>query len=504
MGEANKPVSTAKAVNKHKAAVNAARKAKTRRIVITVAAIVVALVILVPLGMIANGSVFRFINVATVGNEKFSVVDYNYFYNTAYMNTYSDISSTYGDYASYILDSEKGLDEQNYSEDQTWAEYFEETALNSMKEAAALYDEAQKEGFTLSDEQKDELEATKTNMKTYAALYGYSVDGYLNAMYGNGMNQKAFNRCMELSYIAQCYAESVQDGMTYTQDELQAEYEKDTSVYDTVDFNYYMVKVDSAAEDEDAAKEAAKKVADQMVAEVKDSASFEEFVRANCAESEQETYAEDGSTLQRYKSKSYVSSADYGDWLFDSARQAGDIQAFETDSGYQVILFAAREDTHYNTVDVRHILISPEAAEDAEEVTDADWETAKEKAEALLEEWKSGDATEDSFAALVADNTDDSGSVNNGGLYTDVYKGQMVDEFNDWCFDEARQSGDTAIVETSYGYHIMYFVGECEEYWTMQLTSVLKSADYSAWETEKLDGYTLNVNESTLKYGRHD
>ena len=504
MGEANKPVGTANAVNKRKAALNAAHKAKTRKVVITIAAVVVALAILVPLGMIANGSIFRLINVAKVGNEKFSVVDYNYFYNTAYMNTYSEISSTYGDYASYILDGQKPLDEQNYSEEETWAEHFEETALNSMKEAAMLYDEAQKEGFTLSEEQKAELEASKESVKTAASLYGFSLNGYLNAMYGNGMNRKTFDRCMDLSYTAQCYAQSVQDGMTYTQDELQAEYEKDTSLYDTVDFNYYMVKVDSEAEDKDAAKADAKKVADKMVAEVKDSAAFEKFVRENCAESEQETYAEDGSTLQRYKTKSYVSSADYGEWLFDSARKAGDMQAFETDSGYQVVLFVAREDTHYNTVDVRHILITPEAAEGAEEVTDADWKAAKEKAEGLLEQWKSGDATEDSFAALVAENSDDTGSKDNGGLYADVYKGQMVDEFNDWCFDKARKSGDTAIVETDYGYHVMYFVGECEEYWTMQLTSAMKSAAYTAWETEKLEGYTLDVNESTLKYGRHD
>ena len=34
----------------------------------------------------------------------------------------------------------------------------------------------------------------------------------------------------------------------------------------------------------------------------------------------------------------------------------------------------------------------------------------------------------------------------------------MVTEFNDWCFDESRQPGDHGIVETSYGYHLMYFV----------------------------------------------
>lgn len=41
--------------------------------------------------------------------------------------------------------------------------------------------------------------------------------------------------------------------------------------------------------------------------------------------------------------------------------------------------------------------------------------------------------------------------------------GQMVDSFDAWCFDEARQPGDTGIVKTDYGYHVMYFVSKGEE-----------------------------------------
>jgi len=34
----------------------------------------------------------------------------------------------------------------------------------------------------------------------------------------------------------------------------------------------------------------------------------------------------------------------------------------------------------------------------------------------------------------------------------------MVKNFNDWCFDPNRQVGDTGIVQTDFGYHIIYFV----------------------------------------------
>ena len=64
---------------------------------------------------------------------------------------------------------------------------------------------------------------------------------------------------------------------------------------------------------------------------------------------------------------------------------------------------------------------------------------------------------------MANENSEDPGSNTNGGLYEDVYPGQMVDSFDAWCFDEARQPGDTGIVKTDYGYHVMYFVSKGEE-----------------------------------------
>jgi len=115
-------------------------------------------------------------------------------------------------------------------------------------------------------------------------------------------------------------------------------------------------------------------------------------------------------------------------------------------------------------LDVRHILVQPEGAEiDASTghvtATDAQWEACRQAAQELLDGWAAGDATEDTFAALVAEHSVDPGSAQNGGLYTAVGKGQMVEAFDTWMFDESRQTGDTGLVKTEFGYHIMYFVG---------------------------------------------
>ena len=114
-------------------------------------------------------------------------------------------------------------------------------------------------------------------------------------------------------------------------------------------------------------------------------------------------------------------------------------------------------------VNVRHILIMPKTAEEGADPTDEEKNAAKTKAEELLAEFLK-DPTEDHFAELAKENTEDPGSKENGGLYEDVYPGQMVETFNDWCFDAARKPGDTDIVETSYGYHVMYFVKTSENY----------------------------------------
>jgi len=48
----------------------------------------------------------------------------------------------------------------------------------------------------------------------------------------------------------------------------------------------------------------------------------------------------------------------------------------------------------------------------------------------------------------------------------------MVPEFNDWCFDASRAYGDTGLVKTTYGYHVMYFVGS-EEVWIANVRDTL-------------------------------
>lgn len=113
-----------------------------------------------------------------------------------------------------------------------------------------------------------------------------------------------------------------------------------------------------------------------------------------------------------------------------------------------------------NNVTVRHILIEP-AKDEEGNVVENGMEDALAQIQAVQAEWET-DPTEEHFAELVPTYSADPGSLETGGLYEDFGTNEMVAEFSDWCFDQSRQPGDVDIVETEYGYHLIYFVEQTE------------------------------------------
>ena len=155
------------------------------------------------------------------------------------------------------------------------------------------------------------------------------------------------------------------------------------------------------------------------------------------------------------------------------------------------------------TVDVRHVLIMPEGATSAnirtETFSDEAWAWAEAKAQELLDGWKAGEATEDTFAQLANENSADSDGTD-GGLYTGVTQGQMVETFDAWCFDEARAYGDVDIVKTEYGYHIMFFVGS-EFTWKGYAESDFISEKVQAKVTAITDKFPMAVEFDKIVLG---
>ncbi|MGN1162060.1 MAG: peptidylprolyl isomerase [Candidatus Fimenecus sp.] len=109
---------------------------------------------------------------------------------------------------------------------------------------------------------------------------------------------------------------------------------------------------------------------------------------------------------------------------------------------------------------VRHILVKfPEDDEGRiiQNLTDGQKAEYKARAQAILDEYRQN-PTEANFAALAVEKSEDTGSAADGGLIDGIAKdSSYVTNFLNWSTDASRKPGDTGIIETEYGYHVMYF-----------------------------------------------
>lgn len=142
---------------------------------------------------------------------------------------------------------------------------------------------------------------------------------------------------------------------------------------------------------------------------------------------------------------------------------------FEADgNGYYVYYFIATSDNDYATVNARQILVSVTNDTDSDgdgtndTISDEAWQTAKNKADELLQQWRDGDATEDSFGELAKTSSADSTTSTNGGLVENLSHNNFGDERDAWCYDTQRKPGDCEIIKTDSGYAILYYVGPGE------------------------------------------
>ena len=388
----------------------------------------------------------------TIDGEDFSVNDVAYYYGSIY-NTFANNGSSFG------FDSSKSAREQQYTEGKTWHDYFLESALDYMKESVAVAHAAEAAGFD-GAEQMDSAEQSNLSMvDLYASYSGATRAQYLTAMFGKYMTEEAFVRCVRRNALASAYQQSYSDSLTYSAADLQAAYDEDPDAYCSVDTTG--LSSDATDAEKSAAMEEAKAKAEAVLAAYAEGRSFEES-------------AGDGTYTHLAHADRSVTS-DMLTWAFAADRAEGDTTVAEQSSGYVAVLFHSRSRDDYHPVTVRHILV-------------ADEQTA---ADIYSQFNNTGDKTENEFATLAATKSTVSGTASNGGLVSNMRKGAYVQPFEDWSFDPSRQSGDTGIVESEYGFHVMYFVETNElPYWENKATNTLKSSAVNDSYDAITDGVT--------------
>lgn len=471
---------------------NEQKKAEKKSRILYTSIAVVFVVVALGLFVWKSGIFQKNATAVSIDGEKYTAADVSFYSRSIYTYYYNYCQSVYGSgsYVSYFLT----------------ADTLKEAAVQNLTETVNLYNAAIKAGYEKTEEDQQTIDSAVESMESAAKANNYSKANYLKALYGNTMTEKVFLKNLEMSTIATSYGQQVKADFSYTVADLESYFNENENNFRYCDYEQFFVSSSADTVDEngntvEASEEDAKAAVEAAAATAQ--AVLEKFQAGEelKALSESEEYKDLG-TYSHNESGSY-SESDLMKWLFDKSRKDNDSTVITVEgSGSYVLVFHSCTRNDYNTVDVRHILVEVDKSglDASSDTYDADLsklqDEAKVKAQALLDEWKAGDATAESFGALADANSSDSSA---GGLYEKVYKGQMVTEFNDWIFDPARKSGDTGLVLTTYGYHVMYFVGENVPYWQVQVESAKRSADYNNWYDALCENQTVEQG-SGMKY----
>lgn len=429
-----------------------------------------------------------------INGEEVNKVEFDYAYNTSKNNYITQ----YGSYLSYFgLDTSKDLSTQMYSDTLTWQDYFEQNAVESLKQNKALMAEAKAAGFTYDT--TDEYNTFKETIKTSAAAAGVSDKEYVRSIYGSYATMGRIEEYVKNDMVMNAYYQKLQEDNAPSDDEIQSYYEENKATYDSVDYRLTTIEADLPTEPTELADPVEETAADTTgttdgttaADSTQDTAyqpSDAEIAKAMedakvLADDAEQTVAKDGEAHENEKK----SSVNYmiSDWLFDDARKAGDTTVITNDNShcYYVVAFEKRYLDETPSADVRVII-----------------PTEDKTGEEILEEWKNGAATEDSFAELCKKYTQDTSAVENGGLFEQVTKTGMTEELSNWIFDSSRQAGDTVAITVSDTTYVLYYIGQDQPEWKINIKNTLVSDTMSQHVQDITADVTVEDPKGKLNY----
>lgn len=479
----------------------AAEKKAARKWKVYGIATIVVVVLIAALLFWDSGIIQRRATAVTVGENKYSAAEMDYYYYSIYDNMYA--------YASYYgLDTSKSVKDQEIYEGTTWYQYLCDNAKDSLTNVATLAQEAKAAGYEMTDESRAKVEDEIQKTKDAASSNGVSYSYYLKRMFGRLMTPSIYKKVLTEYEYAYSFEDYKTESFEISEADIQGYYEENKNSIDTYDFVCYKVDAMPGDTDEDgnditptekdytAAAKDAKALADDLLAEVKaDAMEDSELVS--------DERVSDFSDL----SASSFSNYSFGEWLSDKARKAGDAAVLEDTTEvaldetsdektevvncYYVTLFNDRSLDEYYAGSMRTVLVEAEASDGT-----ADYGAALAEAEKLKQQFESNGATEDAFIALTEDSEDaeaeadsseeaeDTGSITTTPhFYESTSKGILSEALEGWMFD-GRKSGDVEILQDTEaeGYQLVYFVGYDDEYsWRKSARSTLQSKLYSKW-----------------------
>lgn len=452
-----------------------------------------------------NGSFMRGKNVVSSKDFKINACMAQYLYNSSIKNFAESNASSL---SQLKLDTTEDLSQQvcAYDKEISWHDYFVNNTKNQLEEIVVMAQAAKNEGMKL---QKTDINYIEESMKMFESLAeedGLTAEEYVDENYGTEVSLQDIRECIETTQLASNYKTKCDESFTYTDKEIEGYWGENKNTFFTCDYMCFVVSTGATGKESAAELELLKKEAKKQAQELCKANNYTDFKNnltkyfekalkaADSSLSDEEIKSNVDSLIQNstITDEGYDVTNDAGEWLFSSDRKSGDTTVIEVEDGYAAYCMVnpATKDSS-ETKNVRHILLSNENFEDDSE--------CKQEANRLLKEWRNGEKTEESFAALAKEFSNDTGSSQLGGLYENVAEGAMVDAFNDWIFAKSRKAGDVDIVKTDYGYHVMYFVGDGYKVWQSDVVSAMKTDDYGKKLEELKKEISPKVNDNNFK-----
>ena len=428
-----------------------------------------------------------------VNGEAVNKVEFDYQYNL----TKNNYITQYGSYLTYFgLDTSKDLSTQMYSDTLSWQDYFEQMAVENLKQSKAMKAAADAEGFTYDT--TDEYNTFKETIKTSAASAGISEKEYVRSIYGSYATMTRIEQYVKNDMVMNAYYEKLEEDNAPSDDEIQSYYDENKASYDSVDYRLTTIEAELPTEPteladpvEETASTDAATDGTAAAGTTQDTAyqpSDAEIAKAMedarvLADDAEQTVAKDGEAHENEQK----SSVNYliSDWLFDDARKAGDTTVITNDNShcYYVVAFEQRYLDETLSANVRVII-----------------PTEDKTGEEILDEWKSGAATEDSFAELCRKYTQDTSAAENGGLFEQVTKTGMTEELSSWIFDSSRQAGDTVAITVSDTTYVLYYIGQDQAEWKINIKNTLVSQAMTKYIDDITADITVEDPKGKLNY----
>ncbi|MBQ8869496.1 MAG: peptidylprolyl isomerase [Oscillospiraceae bacterium] len=474
-----------------------ARRKKKVNIITAVVSVLLAIVFIgsiLTINFIQNsGYLLRRQTALKSDNYSINAATFTYFFNYEYQNFINQNA----DYLSYYgLDVETDLREQESSDGTNWFDYFAQNTQNALTEILYLAEKAKAEGMELGEEEKKQLEEFEESVAEGAKEQDISVDEYISTIYGKGVNKDDVVDGLKLSMLATKFYNEKINSVEYSDDDLTEYFNDHKNDFLYVDYKFYNFTpavTDDMTEDEKKAEYAKVEAYADRLMKATDEKSFDSILTDIMKEIGKDEEAIETAIESSYTAKStYDAEFEVSKWAFDEGAKVGQTKLYKNGNNRSVyMLFKGPYRDESESRSVRHILVSKDKFE-----TD---EKAKAKAEEILKEFEDSGKKIEKFEELVTKYTEDTGSASTGGLYENFTEGQMVDEFEDWAFDTSRKEGDTGIVKTTYGYHIMYFVGKGDEAWKTSVDTAIKNQAYTALYDSIKKEFTVNFEDEALE-----